>query len=99
MLIEENYMDSGYCIASVAEVMGISAVYAGRKFKNSFNKSFNTYLAEFRCAKACEYLTETNKKSAEIAELCGFANTAYYNHTFKKHMKIAPLQYREAYKK
>jgi len=98
-LIEENYTDSGYCIASVAEVMGISAVYAGRKFKKSFDKSFNTYLAEFRCAKACEYLTETNKKSAEIAELCGFANTAYYNHTFKKYMKIAPLQYREAYKK
>ncbi len=97
-LIEEHYSDSSYCIASIAEAMGISTVYAGRKFKKSFDKSFNTYLAEYRCSKACEYLTETNKKSAEIAELCGFTNTAYYNHTFKKYMKLAPLQYRDAYK-
>lgn len=97
-LIEENYSDSSYCIASIAEAMGISVVYAGRKFKKAFDKTFNMYLAEYRCLKAGEYLTETNKKSAEIAELCGFTNTAYYNHTFKKYMKLAPLQYREAYK-
>lgn len=98
-LIEENYADSDYNISLLAEAMGISSVYAGQKFKKVFDKSFNTVLAEYRCSQAAKLLTQTDKKSVEIAALCGFKSDTYYNYTFKKYMQSTPQQYRKAYKK
>ncbi len=98
-LVELNYMNSDYSISDIAESAGINTVYAGQKFKKTFDKTFNAYLAEYRCKKAAELLTQTDKKSIEIASLCGFKSDTYYNYIFKKYMKSTPQQYRKAYKK
>lgn len=98
-LIALNYANSDYNISAVADSLGINTVYAGQKFKKVFDKTFNTYLAEYRCKKATEFLLQTNKKSVEIAALCGFKSDTYYNYIFKKYMKTTPQQYRKAYKK
>ena len=94
-MIEQKFANPEFCLADVAMQLDISASYAGKKFRNSFNQSFNTYLADFRVEKAVEYLGTTNYKIKVVGEMCGFRTTAYFTTIFKKCMKVSPQEYRK----
>lgn len=95
-LIETKFSDPDFCLSDVAERLDITASYAGKKFRNSFSKSFNAYMAEFRVAKAAQLLRTTNYKVKEVGEQCGFRTTAYFVTIFKKQMEVSPQEYRES---
>ncbi|MBQ8815469.1 MAG: helix-turn-helix transcriptional regulator [Lachnospiraceae bacterium] len=95
-LIEAKYSDPDFCLSDVAERLDITASYAGKKFRNSFSKSFNAYMAEFRVAKAAQLLRTTNYKVKEVGEQCGFRTTAYFVTIFKKQTEVSPQEYRES---
>ena len=94
-IIEAEYANLDFNLSSLAESLGINPVYAGKKFKKEFDKSFTTYLAEFRIHKAVELLRNGSLTSAEIAEKCGFASSTYFVKTFKKITNMTPTEYKK----
>lgn len=93
--IEIMYAQQGFSIVDVANMCNVSSAYAGRKFKEEFGKSFNSYLTEYRLNKAMQMLRETNEKVIEISKKCGFGSSTYFVTTFKKYVNITPQEYRK----
>lgn len=66
-------------------------------FKRLTNKSFLTYLNEYRIHKAVNLLEETADSISEIAYRCGFENLSYFSKVFQRVKGISPKNYRKAY--
>jgi len=94
----EHYSNQDYNIGYIADELGISKTHASRKFRKVYDKSWSNYLSEYRINVASEMLLATDKKVAEIGELCGFASTTYFVTIFKKHTLLTPQEYRESHK-
>ncbi len=68
-----------------------------RYFKQRTNKSYFTFLNEFRIEKACKVLITDNETPVnQIAFQCGFNNLSNFNRMFKKFKKISPSNYRKS---
>ncbi len=94
-IIEKEWQNPDFNLAFLANILEISVVYAGKKFKMLFDKSFNTYLAEYRISKAAIMLADEHKTNADIAQQCGFSSTEYFIKTFKKITSYTPSEYRK----
>lgn len=70
-----------------------------RTFYREWNKFFTDtpkkYLLELRFDKAQTLLANTSKSVAEISELCGFNNVAYFIHSFRKSHGMTPGDFRK----
>ncbi|MBQ7938524.1 MAG: AraC family transcriptional regulator [Oscillospiraceae bacterium] len=69
------------CMLCFAETVGTSPIQ---------------YLKNYRLEKAAEYLTFSEKKVSEIAELCGFQDKSYFSKSFFQKFGQKPLDYRKA---
>ncbi len=96
--ISENF-DKQISLEEVAGVANLSKYAFCRYFKKITNKSFITYLNEFRTGIACKYLLTDSYSIAQIGFLSGFNNLSNFNRQFKKIMKVTPSRYRDVYKK
>ncbi len=95
-LTAENYANSDYHIGYIADRLQISISYAGKRFKNMFGRSFNSYLMEYRIEKAAGLLKNSNLKINEIAARCGFNSDTYFVTNFKKFKNMTPQAYRNS---
>lgn len=96
--ISENF-DKQISLEEVAGVANLSKYAFCRYFKRITNKSFITYLNEFRTGIACKYLLTDSYSIAQVGFLSGFNNLSNFNRQFKKIMKTTPSRYRDLYKK
>lgn len=94
-LVSENFSNAEFCMKSVADVFEISAAYFGKKFKQKFGISFNSYLLSCRIKYAVFLLERTNKSNAEIALECGFNSESYFITNFKNCIGTTPKEYKK----
>ena len=94
--IEKNYANYDFCVSDLSEYLGVSASYAGKKFRNKFGQSFNNYLSELRIEKATELLTTSDIKIGKIGEMCGFSDRSNFHRQFVKLVGCSPRQWRES---
>ena len=91
--IAENYKNEP-TLSEISKKLGISLTYASLIFKRATAKSFRDYLIKFRIEKACDLLRTTDKTVAEISELVGYSDPAFFYKSFKKHLTLSPSEYR-----
>lgn len=60
--------------------------------------TFRDYLQKVRIKKACELLEKTDKTIAEIANIVGYSDPAFFYQIFKKEMTVTPREYRQQYR-
>ncbi|RIJ50409.1 AraC family transcriptional regulator [Maribellus luteus] len=65
-----------------------------RFFKQATGFSLIEYINLMRIGMACELLTGTEKKTADIAFECGFNNLSHFNRTFKRVKNTTPKEFR-----
>lgn len=72
-----------------------------RTFYREWQKQFAESPAEYRISRmirhACDLLKNTNLKSGEIAEKCGFTSDNYFSQIFRKRKKMSPAEYRKTH--
>ncbi|MFD1315188.1 AraC family transcriptional regulator [Namhaeicola litoreus] len=68
-----------------------------RFFKKSLNKSFFTFINEYRINLASKMLIETNKQVSQIAYDCGYESLPFFYRQFQKFMHCSPLVFRKKY--
>ncbi|MGB5264187.1 MAG: AraC family transcriptional regulator [Lutimonas sp.] len=68
-----------------------------RFFKKSLNKSFFTFINEYRINRACKLLIETNKQVSQISYECGYESLPFFYRQFQKFMNCSPLVFRKKY--
>ena len=92
--LEAHYCDPGISFASLAREVNFSVSYISVLLKNKLNTSFVKMLTAMRMEKARELLANPALKILDIAERLGYSDSYYFSHCFKKHMGIAPKEYR-----
>lgn len=66
-----------------------------RYFKSCTNKTFFTFLNEFRIGKSCQLLINDQKSIKEICYEVGFNSLTNFNRTFKSFKNETPTNYRK----
>lgn len=94
-----DYMEANYQETITLEDMSahvhISKEYLCRIFHQMADVSPITYLNRYRIRKSTELLSETDKSITEIAQLCGFQHSSYFNKQFLRIMGCRPKEYRK----
>lgn len=92
--LENNYQNPAP-MSGVAEHMGISERQLRRIFRNQYGMSPMEYLMQVRINQAAGLLRNTGRTMADIAYLCGFYDSNYFSHQFKKTTGVTPRAWRK----
>ncbi len=84
-------------VAALAARVGLSISQFERQFKRKFGTTPRAYLARTRIEAACQLLSGTDLRVAEVAQRTGFCDQSHFTHTFIKHRRITPSAYRALY--
>ena len=92
--IKEHYTDPNLSVDMLSNLIGLTASYVRKLFKEEMGKSVAEYMAELRFHKAQELLLKTDHPAKKIGEMVGFDNTSYFYVSFKKHVGMTPDHFR-----
>ena len=95
--IEGNYQRD-LSIEEIADVSGLNRSYFSRLFKETFGKSPQAFLIQYRMNKAAELLKRTKQPIAEIGSSVGYDNPLHFSRAFKNTLGISPSEYRKEYR-
>lgn len=93
--IAANYSQK-ITLAQMAAYLQLSEGYFCYLFKKEMQKSFITYLNEYRVAKAEQLLRETPMKVYEVSAEVGFENFQYFSMIFRKFTGKSPSRYQRS---
>lgn len=91
--LRKNYQEK-YSLTALAEHLNVSRGECCRYFKKRMRMTISDYLLEYRIGKACELLTDTEKRITEIAHEVGFESTSNFSMNFLKKTGKTPREYR-----
>jgi YesN/AraC family two-component response regulator len=79
---------------SVAAQFDVTPNHLSRLFQTHGRMTFSNYLTSVRIDRAKHLLRNYNLKLDDIAARCGYHDTPYFWHVFKKMTKTTPMAYR-----
>lgn len=77
----------------------ISKSYLSSIFKERCGISIWNYFTELRIEKAKELLSSSEIKSNKICEMVGFTNPSHFGRSFRSHVGVTPIEYRQKMRK
>lgn len=93
LYIMNNYQHS-ITLNDVSKLIGLDKSSFCIFLKKMTNKTFFTYLTEYRIEVSCLMIAKTNMTISEICYSSGFKDVPYYNRVFKKLKSMTPSEYR-----
>jgi len=95
--VRNNYLQK-ITLQQVSEKVSMSEVAFCRFFKRTFNKSFFTFVNEYKISLASKLLIDTDLSVSEIAYKTGYNNLTFFHRQFNKFMHMPPSKYRQNYR-
>lgn len=86
-------------LADLAARFGVTRATFTRKVKQHTGLTSAAYITSRRIRKACELLQTADMTVAQVAEACGYSDTAYFIMVFRKSMNKTPKQYKDEWLK
>ena len=91
--IEQHYMQH-ISLETLANLSGFSPKYFCRYFRGIVQRSPIDYLNYYRVERAAHFLTGEDMNVAEVAALCGYADSSAFIKQFRKYKGTTPKQYK-----
>ena len=95
----EDHFGSELTPGEIAKEINMTLPAFCRFFKRTTEKTFTTFLNEFRISYACQLIMEGTYSLSEISYKCGFQNVSYFNRQFKKIVGSNPTAYKSGFQK
>jgi AraC-like DNA-binding protein len=93
-IIDEGFTRTDINVADLCLNVGISHPHLLRLFKEKYNITLIKYLNQKRIEYACNLLATTDLSVKSVAFSSGFSDELHFMKTFKKHMGLSALKYR-----
>ena len=93
LYIEQNYKED-IALQNIAAAMNYSDVYFCKLFKQCFDKSFVTYLTDYRVGIAKKLLEDVLISVKDVGVSVGYHDPNYFAKVFKRSVGITPSDYR-----
>lgn len=91
-----NHYSDPISTKDIASHLSLTTNSFCKLFKKLTNKSFISYLKEYRILKAVNLLETTDDNISEVAYKCGFENLSYFSKVFFRVKKISPINYKKS---
>ena len=91
--IEQHYSQQ-IALETLANLTGFSPKYFCRYFRGIVHRSPIDYLNYYRVERAAHFLTGEDMNVAEVAALCGYADSSAFIKQFRKYKGTTPKQYK-----
>ena len=92
---EELYKNSLITMPKIAKRLGMTTPKFSQLLNDNFNKSFPTFINEYRISEAKTLLSiEKPPNMDDISEQCGFNSPSTFYSTFKKVTSLTPAKYK-----
>lgn len=91
--IQKNFANK-LTIDSLSKIAKMSRSSLTKKFKQYTKLTINEYITKIRINESALLLIHTNKSISDIAQDCGFFDSAHFTRTFIAMEKQSPLNYR-----
>ena len=92
--IREHYTQD-ISFEQLASISGYSPDHFRHIFSQTYKISPKQFQINLRLNKAAELLQSGLTNCTDIAELCGFSNSAQFSKMFKKHFHVTPKQFQQ----
>ena len=92
----QSTLDGEITLKGLADLSGMSESSFSRRFKVTKGVTPYQYVMHARLAQAKRLLRETDLPLVDIAVATGFSSQSHFATTFKKAVKLTPLQFRRA---
>lgn len=92
--IHDHY-NSNIKIPELARMENLSNSRYVTRFTAAIGMSPMSYIVELRLRYACDLLENTDMSIKEVASLSGYDDAHFFSKLFKKHVGLAPSEYRE----
>ena len=93
---EEVYQEN-FTLEKLAELTDSRSRYVSQVMNETFGKTFNSRLAEYRIKEACRRMNNSKEYARfnieHIAESVGFKSRTHFIATFKKEIGLTPSEY------
>lgn len=86
-------------LSDLAARFGVTRATFTRKVKQHTGLTSAAYITSRRIRKACQLLQTADMTVAQVAEACGYSDTAYFIMVFRKSMNKTPKQYKDEWLK
>jgi transcriptional regulator GlxA family with amidase domain len=93
--VRQNYQQD-ISMADLIPLVGLSGRQLERKFKACFGIGPQQFVIKTRLLAACRRLTASDDGLARIAYDCGFADQSAFAHQFRRHLGMAPHEFRHS---
>lgn len=93
----KQHFNQDITVQAVAKKLYVSPSYLMHIFKNDLNKTFNTFLTEYRLEAAKELLQNQENPIYKIAKQVGYQDVKYFNKIFKRYTQMSPSEYVRLY--
>lgn len=95
----KRYIDNNFAqdinLDLLAGITHLNKYYLAHAFTREFGISPINYLTRKRIQESLYYLTNTNYRITQIAQLLGFSSASYFTQCFMRLQKISPRDYRQ----
>lgn len=88
-------VSSPYSLDTLSEQFHLSPAYICRIFKKAYNMTPNEFFEQQKIKYATDLLKSNDFSINEVAFSCGYNDSNYFSHIFKKHTGMSPSQYRK----
>lgn len=92
--IEENHTGA-LRVSDVAAHVALSPSRLSHVFKQQTRRGINEYLHQYRIARACASLMESNVTVGQVAADVGYSDARFFHRVFRRHTGCNPTQYRQ----
>lgn len=83
-------------LAGIAGEVGVHPTHLSQTFTRTFRCTVGDFIRRRRIEYACQELASSNTPLATIALEAGFCDQSHFTRTFKRHIGVAPSEYRAA---
>jgi len=90
----QDHFDKPVTMADLAARFGFSLRTFNRRFRDAVGESPLEYLQDLRLDSARQLLQSSNLTIAEVAQRCGYQDTAWFARLFRRCYDISPRDYR-----
>lgn len=81
-------------LSEIAAAEGLTVSYLSHFFRDSFNTTFQEYLAGLRCERARQLLADRSQTLLDVSISSGFSDVKYLNRAFAARYGCSPAEYR-----
>jgi LacI family transcriptional regulator len=81
-------------VSEIAAAVGLNRRKLERAFRQHLGRSIKVEITQFRLERAKKLLLETDLKTREVAEQCGFGGIVQFSRTFQSVLGIRPSDFR-----